>query len=444
MAFSRFVRIKRGFPAIVVLVAVFTTCASPCQQISRLERERSEAMLGNIADDVRAHYYDPKLHNLDWDALVGQAKQNIAKASDTAAADAEIAALLEHLNDSHTSFLPIRKSFSVDYGFHFMMIGDRCFVTQVRRGSDAETQGMKPGDEVLTINGFKVDRPGIVKLHYALEVVVPLARVDVAVRELSGKILHLNVASEVKQQRMIWGVDNGGRDAWQQRLEAEKIMDREKAQITELGPDLAVLRIPYFLETDLAVENLLRKARGHKTLIVDLRGTPGGAMPSLVNYLENLFDRDIKLGDSVERDKKTPLTVKGGGRNAFRGDLIVLVDSETGSGAEMFARAVQIEERGTVMGDRTSGMVMESRVFRHAFGVDPYYVYGASVTVAEPIMSDGKSLERVGVLPDRSMLPTPADLAAGRDPVLAYAAELVGVKVSPEEAAKLFPRMGIR
>jgi len=37
------------------------------------------------------------------------------------------------------------------------------------------------------------------------------------------------------------------------------------------------------------------------------------------------------------------------------------------------------------------------------------------------------------------MLPAPADIAAKRDPVLAYAAGLEGVKISPEDAAKLFP-----
>ena len=53
--------------------------------------------------------------------------------------------------------------------------------------------------------------------------------------------------------------------------------------------------------------------------------------------------------------------------------------------------------------------------------------------------SQQKSLEHTGVMPDEVSVPSAKDLASGTDPVMAKTAELLGAKVSPEEAGNLFP-----
>jgi hypothetical protein len=44
-----------------------------------------------------------------------------------------------------------------------------------------------------------------------------------------------------------------------------------------------------------------------------------------------------------------------------------------------------------------------------------------------------------GVVPDEVVLPTAKDISEVRDPVLAHATELVGLKLDSAQAGKLFP-----
>ena len=51
--------------------------------------------------------------------------------------------------------------------------------------------------------------------------------------------------------------------------------------------------------------------------------------------------------------------------------------------------------------------------------------------ILQKILPDGGSLERTGVSPDETVLPTAADLGADRDPVLARAVEMLGGSITP-------------
>jgi C-terminal processing protease CtpA/Prc len=157
----------------------------------------------------------------------------------------------------------------------------------------------------------------------------------------------------------------------------------------------------------------------------------------MLRLIGNVFDHDVKVGDIKRRKETKPLVAKSRGNDAFKGQLTVLIDSESGSAAEVFARVVQLEKRGTVVGDRSMGAVMRSRVYGHALGADTAIFYAASITDADIIMTDGQSLEHVGVKPDVLLLPNAKNLAAGRDPVMSYAATLLGVTLDPAKAAEL-------
>src|SRR5438046_1562347 len=138
---------RRAFVGFVAVCSAAFACAS-AHEYGSLDRERVQKMLRDASRDVTEHYYDPRFHGIDWDARVARARADIDKATSLNQAMAHVAGALDSLNDSHTFFLAPARRYRLEYGWRAQMIGDRCLVTRVRPGSDAEAKGLKPGDEL--------------------------------------------------------------------------------------------------------------------------------------------------------------------------------------------------------------------------------------------------------------------------------------------------------
>jgi C-terminal processing protease CtpA/Prc len=320
------------------------------------------------------------------------------------------------------------------------MIGDRCFLIGVRPGSDAETKGVKAGDELVSVNGYAADRESLWKMQYVFGTLRPQAALRLVLRDTAGKQRQVDVVTNIIQGKRVADLTGGGGagDIWELIREDENEAHLGRARYVEFGDDLTILKLPGFFFNETEIDNIIGKARKHKALVVDLRGNPGGSVETLKYLIAGCFEKEIKIGDRVGRSEQKPMIAKAHG-HPFSGKLVVLVDSKSASAAELFAHVMQIEKRGTVLGDRSSGSVMEAKRYSYQTGVDTVVLYGASITDADIIMGDGKSLEHNGVMPDEIVLPSAEDLARGRDPVLAHAAEIAGVKLTPEAAGKLFP-----
>jgi C-terminal processing protease CtpA/Prc len=401
--------------------------------ISKADRERALGILDGVSKGIQELYYDPKMNGVDWDAVLANARAKIAASNSLNEALTQIAIAVDTLHDSHTVFEPPARPYHLDFGLEEQMIWSLCFITHVRAGSDAEAKGLKPGAQILKINGVAPNRQNLWRMEYLDYVLDPRPEMQLEV-EYPGEKQNVTIKAKFSTSKDL-AYRPGGGVRYDLIRESENARHRMRMQVAKLD-DVSVLRFPWFFFRADDFYWLFGKIRKDRGLIVDLRGNRGGSAETAKYFIGMLFDHDVKLFDHVGRKKTVAEVAKREHPIYFPGKLIVLVDSESASAAEIFARVVQLEHRGTVIGDRTSGRVMEATGYYFASsGVD----YGAEVTVANLIMTDGKSLEHRGVEPDEVKLPQPYDLASGRDPVLAYAAQTLGVTLSPEAAGKLFP-----
>ncbi len=429
----------RVFVTIAALCLAFSALTAHAQQApSSFEKERGRMMLAAVKDDVKKNYYDPNFHGLDIEARFKSADEKIKSAQSLGQIFGIIGQFLVELEDSHTFFLPPGRANRTEYGWQMQSIGDKVYVTAVKPGSDAEAKGVKEGDEVYSIDGFAPLRDNLWKINYMYRALRPRPGMRLVIIKPDGKEQELDVLAKIQQGKKV--TDLTSDDIWNLIRESESESRLHRHRYLEIGEDVFVWKMPAFDMLKSEVDAFAGKFRNKKALILDLRGNGGGYEETLLRLLGNVLDHDVKVGDSKRRKESKEVIAKTrGGTDVFTGKMVVLIDSDSGSAAEIFARVMQLEKRATVIGDRSAGAVMEARHHDHQVGVDVVAFYGVSVTEADLIMTDGKSLEHVGVTPDEAKLPKAVDLAAKRDPVLAYAASLLGVTITPEKAGTLFP-----
>lgn len=163
--------------------------------------------------------------------------------------------------------------------------------------------------------------------------------------------------------------------------------------------------------------------QGMRSLIVDVRGNPGGLLTASVE----VADKFVSQGDIVStrgRSSGEDFDYKAHAVGTWRVPLIVLIDGDSASASEIFAGAIHDHRRGTLVGTRSYGKGSVQGIF-------PLSVVNAGVrlTTAKFYSPSGQAISHRGVAPDVEVKATEQSLVAkpidGQLPIVEQAQDAV-------------------
>lgn len=247
--------------------------------------------------------------------------------------------------DAEESMTDIKGSFS-GIGVSFTIQEDTIHIINVIKGGPSEKVGLLAGDRIVTIDG----------------------------EEFVGK----EITSEESMKRL------KGEKGTEVKLGIKRMGEKELLDFTiirgdipihsveasyMITPELGYIKVTKFSETTYP-EMLVALARlgqeGFKGLIIDLRGNGGGIMQTAIQ-MANIFLPKGKLIVYTEGRNSPREEYISDGRGAFAHlPLVVLIDESSASASEIFAGAIQDNDRGTVIGRRSfgKGLVQQPIEFR--------------------------------------------------------------------------------
>jgi carboxyl-terminal processing protease len=145
------------------------------------------------------------------------------------------------------------------------------------------------------------------------------------------------------------------------------------------------------------------EGKGAGAYILDLRNNPGGLLQAGVDIARDWIDEGT-IVYTVSR--QGTLDSYEAQETALTGDpLVVLVNGGTASASEILAGAIQDDERGTILGEKTFGKGLIQSLFDLSDGS------GLAVTVAKYETPNHRDINKLGIMPDRVVVldPIPAE-----------------------------------
>ena len=314
-----------------------------------------------------------------------------------------ISGMLAATGDKHTTYMnptefeQANASMEGEYegiGAWVDTTGDYVQVISPMKGSPAEAAGLRANDIVIAVNGE--DQTGIPGDLVLKKILGPAGEaVTLTIRrgeeKLDFTIVRAKITVPVVDYRML---DNN--IAY---VALYSFNEQATAQLRAALKDL-----------------MAQKPAG---LIFDLRDNGGGYLSTAIEVVSEFIPKGVVMYEEYGDGTRDAYSAQRGGR-ATEIPLVVLVNAGTASASEITAGAIQDLGRGKLVGVKTygKGSVQNWIPLKTEKG-------GVRITIARWLTPKGTQISDVGLTPDLIVEMTAEDYAAGRDPQLDAAVQLL-------------------
>lgn len=309
------------------------------------------------------------------------------------------------LKDPYTEYYTKEEYDSIMNAFDgkFYGIGVRCskvegsgelFINEVFSDTPAKRAGLQIGDKVIEVDGQDIR-------SMELETAISLVKGP----EGSSVVLSVIKADTDKEESIT--------------VEREEI---SVASVSgeKLKNDIGYIKISEFSSdtgTEFSDELERLKEEGVKKLIIDLRNNPGGLIDSTVDIADSLLGK-ANISYAIDnRGRKE--TWDSDLSKDFDGEIVILVNGESASASELLSGAIQDNNRGIIVGEKTFGKGVVQKIFPLSDGS------ALKITVSEYFTPKSKKINKIGVVPDVEIKLDIEEYKKGNDNQLNKAIELL-------------------
>ncbi|MBQ0115308.1 MAG: S41 family peptidase [Bacteroidales bacterium] len=309
---------------LVIAIAVIVGICIGNRFTSRNYAADNDRKLNNILNLIADNYIDTiNLEDL-IEMSIPQILSNLDPHTTYFSAE-EIKAANEELNGSFCGI-----------GISFMIMNDTASVIEIIPGGPAEKVGILAGDRIVAVNDTAFVGPKVNNNEVMLKL-----------RGNRGTKVKLGIKRNNSDKILNFTVERG--DIPMKSVDASYMLDKTTGyiKVNQFGKTT-------YDEFLTALTKL--KGEGAKRYMIDLRGNGGGYMEMAILMANEFLADNQMIVYTKGRDKRNDSQWWSDGNGQFQNEeVIVLMDEFSASASEIFAGALQDNDRGLIVGNRSFG-----------------------------------------------------------------------------------------